>query len=709
MYRSGHGSTITEGHRAVNAPSPVVTYWEIRYNHHVTQRHASPRQGRLQGLSLTMSCVILAMVLSTSGCSTLMREKQPINVDPIPLTPSVWLSPSGMTAEISYPNACHEPVVMPMADLLPKSVPNKLAGVFAGVMAKNQSEDILESDGVIEVGLGVKRLDVVVPKQAPGEYPASATVGLEMVFLARDGTMLFSKKLTGTGRGTVVVPDQSCEVRGVEAIVETAIGSVAEGLAHQMAQSVRIREYADQRDRWIPLAASPFTPADIAFHTDHSAGQNTMEEPPATAAKMVEPAQLSFRAIIRDESHNGGHEPDESLTLHIEVKNEGSVEADDVVVLVNGKAGFTQVFPPEVLVGSIQPGAIKHVSVTERVTIPPSMPGELTLNLRAASPMTSIPPPKVFRLGIQPNRGDVASLPDVDQMPMPMGASRRPKTVIIAIGIGTFGDEHMPVMKHAGHDAAVMAEYLRAIHGVPRERMHIVLDRQGVRQELEETFDRWLHKRADAETVLYVFFSGRAIVDSRNGEVLLVPYDATPFEPGRLYPLKRLQEAVSRIPIERAIFMVDASLDPSPGADLTTMPLPDWTAGLDEQRRDMEMWIVGNQHLQEAHVSEQGKHGLFTYQLLRGLQGVADLDRDGTVVASELCLYARGEVARIAREQFGDKQDPLCLPPVGRGAMIRIHPIAKGNNPKRPPTVQQPVEPSTESTVSAPGPMLVGP
>lgn len=599
---------------------------------------------------------------------------------------------------------------MPMADLLRESIPNKLTQVFTGVTAKDQSEDMLGSDGVVEVGLGLRRLDVIIPEQVPGEYPASATIGLEMVFLARDGTMLFSKKLEGTSRGTVVVPDQSCEVTGLEAIVEDAIGSVAAGLAQQMAQSTQIREYADQRDSWLPLASHPVPPSDRAFVTDATAGQEPMEEPPATTAKMVEPAQLSFRAIIRDESGNRVLEPDESLTLHLEVKNEGPVEADDVVVLVNGKAGLAQVFPPEVLVGSIQPGEIKRISVTKQVTVPKmALPGELTLNLRAASPMATIPPPKVFSLGIQSKRGDVATSPDVDQMPMSLGATRQPRAVVIAIGVGTFDDEHMLVMKYASHDAAVMAEYLHAIGGVPRERMRILLDRQGVKQELEETFEQWLRKRADAETVLYVFFSGRAVVDSRNGEVLLVPYDGTPFEPGHLYPLKRLQEAVSQLPIQRAIFMFDTSLDPSPGADLTTMPSPDWTSGLDEQRKDMEMWMVGNRNLQEAHVSEQGKHGLFTYQLLRGLQGVADLDRDGTVVAGELCLYARSEVARVAREQFGNQQDPLCLPPVGRGAMIRIHPIAKGNNPKPPPIAQQSEESTTDSARTAPSPMLVGP
>ena len=652
----------------------------------------------------------MLVVLSTTGCSMLAQEKRPIDVTPIPLTPAIWFSPSGMTADVSYQNACQETVAMPMADLLRASVPNKLTRVFTGVIAKHESEDFLGSDGVVEVGLSVRRVEVVIPKQLPGEYPASATIGLEMVFLARDGAMLFSKRLEGTGHGTVVVPDQSCEVTGLEAIVEEAIGSVAEGLAQQMAQSLQIREYADRRDTWVPLVSHPVVPSDRALETDSSANQAATEEQPTATARMVEPAHLSYRAIIRDESRNRVLEPDESLTLHLEVKNEGRVEADDVVVLVNGKAGLEQVFPSEVLVGSIQPGEIKRLSVTKQVTVPKTdLPGELTLNLRAATPMASMPPPKVFSLVIQSTRDDVTALPDVDEMPPSLASDQQPKVVIIAIGIGTFHEEQMPVMKYASHDAAVMAEYLHAIGGVPRERMRILLDRQGVKRELEETFDQWLRKRVDAETALYVFFSGRAVVDSQSGEVLLVPYDGTPFQPGHLYPLTRLKEAVSRLPVRRAILMFDVSLDPSPGADLTAMPSPDWTSGLDEQRKDVEMWMVGNHNLQEAHVSERGKHGLFTYQLLRGLQGLADLDRDGLVVAGELCLYARGEVARVTRQQSGNMQDPLCLPQVGRGAMVRIHPIAKGNNPKPPSTAQQSYGPPTDSTHTVPNPMLVGP
>ena len=120
------------------------------------------------------------------------------------------------------------------------------------------------------------------------------------------------------------------------------------------------------------------------------------------------------------------------------------------------------------------------------------------------------------------------------------------------------------------------------------------------------------------------------------------------------------------------------------------------------------MWMVGNRGLQEAHAYEKGRHGLFTYYLLRGLQGVADVDRDGKVVAGELCMYARGQVARMAREQFGNEQDPLCFPPPGQRAMVRIHPLAIGNNPK-PVTATKKAKPPGTSSPQAPKPTDVGP
>lgn len=655
-------------------------------------------------------CVVLAVASSGVGCSLLKRGTEPVSAQPIPLTPVIWFSPSVTTAEVSYHDGCGDMRSLALADALVSSVPKQLTGVFTGVRAQSQADEPIASDGVVEIGVGVRRLEIAVPKQKPGTYPATATVGMEMVFLARDGTLLFSKKLEGTGRGTVAVGGQSCDVEGVESIVQNAIDSATRGLAQQIAQSMQIREYAAQRNTWVPVTARrrPSVEASAA-----GAGMllptviETADDSPKVASTTTgEPAQLSFRAIVRDENRDQFLQPDESITIEIEVKNEGPGTAQDVTLMAEGKAELAALFPSEVHLGLLQPGEIKHTSITQRMTASQeALYGELTLNLRTISPVMSNPPPKVFHFTAKPKGIEPALVPDVDNLPNALAAFHQPKAVIISIGVGTFRDELVPTVKYARHDAEVMAEYLRIIGGVPGERIRILLDRQALERDLEDTFERWLRKRADRETVVYVFFAGRALVDGGTGAISLVPYDGAFSEAKQLYPLARLQEALSRLPIRRAILMFDVSMDPSPGAGI---PAPAWESSVSEARKDVEMWMVGNRSLQEAHAYDEGNHGLFTYHLLRGLQGMADVDRDGTVIAGELCTYARGQAALVAREQFRNKQDALCLPATGRGGMVRIHPVARGHNPK-PVPVQKPAPLPTDPSAAAPNPMQIGP
>lgn len=661
----------------------------------------------------TFFCVVLALALSGLGCSLLKRGNEPVSSQPIPLTPVIWFSPSVSTAAMAYNDACGETTAVALADALVGSVPKKLTGVFTGVMTQSQTGETLASDGVIEVGVGLKRIELAVPKQMPGTYPATATVGMEMVFLAHDGSLLFSKKAEGLGRGTVEVRDGSCAVSGIEGIVRSAIDSAVDGMVRHIAQSVQIREYAAQRDTWVPMAALSRPSAEAsttgAVTSPPTAAEAVEQTPQVASSSTGPPAQLSFRAIIRDENQDQFLQPNEALTIDIEVKNEGMGEAKNVTVAVEGKAGLASLFPSEVHIGNLQPGETKRTSVTQRVTASQDdLHGELTLNLRTTSPTASVAPPKIFSFGIKPKVIDPASVSDVDNMPDSLAAFHQPKAVIISIGVGTFRDGQVPAVKYARHDAEVMAEYLRTIAGVPGERMRILLDRQALERDLEDTFERWLRKRADRETVVYVFFAGRAVVDGGTGAISLVPYDGLPFEAKQLYPLVRLQEVLYRLPIRRAILMFDVSMDPAPGTALADIPTPAWESSVSEARKDVEMWMVGNRNLQEAHAYDEGKHGLFTYHLLRGLQGVADVDRDGIVIAGELCTYARGQAARMARAQFGNKQDALCLPGTGRGGMVRIHPVARGNNP-RPVATQKPPNLPADSLGPAPDPMRIGP
>jgi len=333
---------------------------------------------------------------------------------------------------------------------------------------------------------------------------------------------------------------------------------------------------------------------------------------------------------------------------------------------------------------------------------------ELLLTLRSGTLLTAAPSPKQFTLSVKPEKWIIdAAASDIDLPPKPLVAPKRTKAVVIAIGVGTFRDHHMPQVMYAGRDAEVMAAYLRAIGGVPDEHIRVLRDAHALKEDIAETFEEWLPKRVDASTVVYVYFAGRALVQGTTGEVSLVPFDDSTTAAKRLYPVRRIQEVLSRLPIQRAIMMFEVSLDPFPGVNPAKTPHADWGIGADEET-DRVMWMVGNRRLQEAHAYEPGKHGLFTYQLLRGLQGLADIDRDGTVVAGELCTYARREVIQVVRQQFGNAQHPLCSPPSGQGAVVRGHPMANGNNPKGP-APEEKTESAGESPEKPRKPVHLGP
>ena len=602
---------------------------------------------------------------------------------------------------------------MALADRLITSVPKQLNRTFTQVTTENHAEEPLAADGAIEVGVGTRRINLAVPPQGHGSYPATATLGMEMVFLARDGTVLFSKKLEGVGRGTVTVAERSCVVEGLDGILQEAIDSVADGLAKQMALSSQIREYAATKDTWKTIAGQskpePTALISGAAGIPAPAAPELTQPVQTTPPEVVQPAHVNFRAIIRDESRDQFLDPDESITIEVEVKNEGLVDAKDVVLVMEGKDKLAGVFPGEMAVGTRQPGEVKRATLTQHVNATESTShGELSLRLRSASPLGLVPPPKIFVFGAKSKQAENMMAPDVDQLPSTLTAFKEPKAVIISIGVGRFHDEQVPVVSHASHDAAVMAEYIHAIGNVPRERMRVLLDRQAQLSDLEETFERWLRKKADATTDLYVFFSGRALVDGVSGAVSLLAYAGAPGGPTGVYPLHQLQEAIQRLPIRRAVLFFDVSLDPAPGADLAVIPKPDWESGFSDARKDIEMWMVGNRKLQEAQAHDYSKHGLFTYYLLRGLQGVADLNRDAIVTAGELCNYARSQVIQVTRDQLKSKQEPLCLPQVGRGGMARIYPIARGNNPKPVPIPSVPESPAgaskTPSTLMQVGP-----
>jgi hypothetical protein len=562
-------------------------------------------------------------------------------------------------AQLTYQDACGQRQSLPISAPLQELLRRKTGRVFEKVVT-GETRPSPMPDGVVDASLGLAHVDLAIVRKANKRYPAMVTMGLDFAYTAADGTVLYSKKIQSIGRGEVEVTEASCEVKGLDTIAQEAMGYVTDGMAKQLGTSSKISESAQARK------------ADGSQAAPMQSARALSSPVPVDG-----PATVIFRAIVRDENRDQVFHSGEAIAIEIEVKNEGPGTARAVELLVAATPILTKQIPGVVSIGDLQPGEVKHVTLDGKVgTINAAAQEELTLILRAKSPLVQLPSAKKFLVVMKPaSTVETATPVDVDRLPKRTGLFTQPKAVGIVVGVGQFREPGIARVKYAARDAEVMAAYLTSIGGIPPERVRILVDDHALKNDLARVLEEWLPKHVDPTTVVYVSVTGRGVVEPVTGAVSMLPFDSTATSGASRYSLRRLQESLAKLPIQRAIVMLDLSLELAPSAEAVGTIAPLWEQ--EGSGKEKIMWIIGNRAVQQAHAYDPGQHGLFTYHLLKGFAGSADLDKDGTILAGELCIYTKQQVRKVAQEQYGNEQEPLCLPGPGQGALVRLQPVAR--------------------------------
>jgi hypothetical protein len=585
----------------------------------------------------------------------------------LPLTVQLRSDPSIAGAQLPYQDACGQTQSLPIGAPLQDMLKRKAGRVFQKVLT-NETGPSSVPDGYVDVALGPASVELGLSRKADKSLPARVTLGLDFAYTAADGTVLYSKKMQSIGRGEVDMTKASCEVKGLDAIAKEAIGYVTDGLAAYLGTSTKITEAA-QAVKGGPKTAAPENPA-VA-----------LQSAAALSAQVSggESASVIFRAIVHNQNRNQVLHAGETVAIEIEVKNEGPGIARAVELSVTTTSVLIERIPGRVSVGDLQSGEVKRMTLEGKVgRVHNDVQAELTLMLHAGSPLVQLPSSKKFLVAMKPESSAtevVALSVDVDQLPKRTSLLKQPKAIGIVIGVGRFRENGIAQIKYAARDATVMATYLKSIAGIPSERVQTLTDTHALKDDLIEVLEEWLPMQVDPTTVVYVSITGRGVIEATTGAVSVMLFDSTATSGERRYSLRRLRESLASLPIQQAVVMVDLSFERALGQEGADMIAPLWEQ--EGSGKDKIMWIVGNRSVREAHSYGPGRHGLFTYQLLKGLGGAADLDKNGTILAGELCTYTRWQVLKVSQEEYGNEQEPLCLPGPGTGSSARLQAIAQ--------------------------------
>ncbi len=317
-------------------------------------------------------------------------------------------------------------------------------------------------------------------------------------------------------------------------------------------------------------------------------------------------------------------------------------------------------------------GPVPSPSAPGVATTKPSPPAEHTGETAAQIKPQAVQSPDSVMRPSTPTPAMPAS-DTADRVQTPSVTFQQPQTFVIAVGISTHRDPQFSARKYAALDAEMVTNYFQTLGGVPASNIRLLHDMKALRPDIEETLLDWLPTRVTPDSVVIMFFSGQAKV-SPSGETFLVPYEGGA-SVSRLYPLKDLQTALSRLKARQIVFIFDGSVSRLGGDQKGKHKEPQWDLGGNRIVR-----LIGTTGLHDGLESEKVQHGLFTYYLLRGLKGEADDNLDGEVTLGELSAFLGRSVPPAAKSAFNQEQQPQVLPPLQSGSKFSSLLLTKPTN-----------------------------
>jgi len=242
---------------------------------------------------------------------------------------------------------------------------------------------------------------------------------------------------------------------------------------------------------------------------------------------------------------------------------------------------------------------------------------------------------------------------------------KREEVYAVVIGINKY--KNLPSLKYAVNDAREFYRYLVEVNKIPKNHVWLLLDEEATLDKMKSTLGTSLRQNAGKDDTVIIFLAGHGATEhdasSPDGDGLekyILPYNANPKD---LYasalPMSEIARIFQRIGSERLVFISDTCYSGASGG--RTIPVAGRRANVsgafwERLSQGKGRVILTASDANEVSVEKDDlKHGVFTYYLLEGLRGKADMDRDGMITVDEVYRYVSVKVSQAT----GQNQHPV--------------------------------------------------
>lgn len=234
---------------------------------------------------------------------------------------------------------------------------------------------------------------------------------------------------------------------------------------------------------------------------------------------------------------------------------------------------------------------------------------------------------------------------------IPTAIKKSPPRDAVAIIIGITDYKNLPRAEFANDDAASFYDYAVRGLGIRPENIKLLIDKEAKQIEIYRAFKTWLPSKVKSTTEVYVFYSGHGLPTEDGKSIYFLPLKVDKdFLAETAINQAQIVAAIQATNPKSVTFFLDSCYSglARGGQTLIASARPVTLQAKQSLFPSNFTVMSASRHDQISSSSPDLKHGIFSYYLMKGMEGDADANKDGKITFGEMQKYLSEQVSRQA-------------------------------------------------------------
>ena len=218
----------------------------------------------------------------------------------------------------------------------------------------------------------------------------------------------------------------------------------------------------------------------------------------------------------------------------------------------------------------------------------------------------------------------------------------------LIVGIADYERTDAPAI-YADKDAQYFHDYASLKLGIPDSNIKTMVNDKAEQGDVILAVKDWIRRSSTpGKTDVYVFFAGHGLASQDGEKMYLLPFDGRPrlLDDTAISRERLFSDISSANPRSVTVFLDTCYSGTTRGTDMLIASRPIGIRALEQSIPDNFTVMTAAAGDQTAKPLKEAKHGMFSYFLMKGMEGEADANNDNQITAGELHAYVEQNVVQ---------------------------------------------------------------